>query len=100
MERADIVVTDFEFDAENAEHIGRHGVFEHHLREVLRVAPQFFVNPPTPERTASHLMLGPTTAGRFILAAIIQIDGDTWRPITAHWFHERLARRFYREDES
>jgi hypothetical protein len=97
MERADLNVTEFVFDEESLIHIARHDVYEADIREVLENSPQFFINPPSSERTATHLMLGPNQAGRFLLAAIIQVEGTIWRPITAHWFHARLARRFYTE---
>jgi hypothetical protein len=98
MERVDLIVADFRFDDDNASHISRHDVHEHDLREVLANAPQYFVNPPSPDRTASHLMLGPNKDGRFILAAISEVEPNIWRPVTAHWFHTRLARRFYEEE--
>ena len=94
MERVSLSVAAFVYDDWNQEHMLGHDVKPEDLDEVLHNAPRFFTN--WPDRTASHVMLGPDNSGAFIFAAIDPTNQDgVWYPLTAHWMARRRALRIY-----
>ena len=96
MERDAITVEGFDWDANNISHL-HDGTTPDDVEAVLRNAPQFFVN--LPGRSATHVMVGPRPDGVFFFVAIgPTLRAGVWRPITAWRWHERLARRIYKED--
>jgi hypothetical protein len=84
---------DLDFDQENIDHLARHGVTMKDAFEVLYNAPRFFLNQPN--RTGTHVMVGPDLEGRFFLISIepTQREG-VWRPVTA-WKLGRHGLRIY-----
>jgi hypothetical protein len=77
----EIVVRDFEWDDENRDHAGRHGLTEAIAHMVLTMRPLFFPNKRG--RRAAIMMIGPAIYGEFWTIPIVESDEDgIWRPIT------------------
>ena len=90
------LVFDEEFDehmADPARDYRKHRVTVAELQEVLEGAPLFAEN-PTPTRRAPVIMVGPTDAGRLIVAPLEPThESGLWRPVTAFEAnaHQRLT---------
>jgi len=82
-------IAELDFDDAFAEHMaaeqrgyGKHRVSEQEIREVLPGTPGFFEN--IGERRAPVVMLGPTRAGRLVVAPLEPTHrAGVWRPVTA-----------------
>ena len=82
-------VEELDFDDAFAGHMAeeqrsyeKHRVSEQEIREVLAEVPGFFEN--IGEQRAPIIMLGPTRAGRIIVAPLEPTHRwGTWRPVTA-----------------
>jgi hypothetical protein len=92
------VIDDFQFDDDNMGHMARHGVSKALVFDVAVHSPRIFVNPPTPNRSGSHLLIGPDTSGRMWTIVIVWVDGAAalWRPITG-WPSTGKERRAWQD---
>ena len=78
----------------NVEHIARHGVGPEDVEEVLSRTPHFFRN--TTPYGASHVMVGPNDAGRYLRVALTETSTEgVWYVVTAHWLSKRRGERLY-----
>ena len=80
------------FDAVNEAKLADHGVSILEVLEVLDLEPRFFVNRRA--RRASHVMLGPTIAGRLLVVPIEDWGRAIWRPVTAFEANTWQSRRY------
>jgi hypothetical protein len=90
-------IREFEWDegtGRNVDHIALHEVTPADVEEVLDNAPRFARS--NRDEGATHFMLGPTKAGRFLFAAIVEtpITGR-WYVVTAYWMSRTRADRIY-----
>lgn len=70
------------FDDENEAKFMSHGVSVDEVQQVLDKWPRFYIN--RLERRATHVMIGPTRAGRMLVVPIERWDhAGLWRPVTA-----------------
>lgn len=77
----EIEIRDLEWDDENRDHAGRHGLTEAITHMVLTMKPLFFPNKLG--RRAAIMMIGPAIYGEFWTIPIVASDEDgIWRPIT------------------
>ena len=92
-----IVVVDSEWDWDddgNVDHIARHGVYPEDVNELKNNAPRFGLN--TPDKSATHVMIGPNLAGRYLHVAIVEtLRPGTWFVVTANWLNRRRGERLY-----
>jgi hypothetical protein len=88
-----LVINELEWDEHNEEHCAEHHLTPTIAEEVRTRLPLFFPNKP--DRTATHLMIGPDAAGNFWTIAILDtnIEGR-WRPITG-WQSDPPDRLLY-----
>ena len=92
-----IDVQDLEWDEGNLAHLADHGVQRTEVDAVLQNAPQFFAN--LPERSGTHVMLGPNANGRFLYVVLAEsARRGVWRVITAYRYSRRRALRYYRRE--
>ena len=80
------------FDAVNDAKLTDHGIDVVEVLEVLDREPRFFVN--RAERRASHVMVGPTLAGRLLVVPIEDWGRGIWRPVTAFDANAWQTRRY------
>ena len=80
------------FDAVNDAKLADRGIDVVEVLEVLDREPRFFVN--RAERRASHVMVGPTLAGRLLLVPIEDWGRGIWRPVTAFDANAWQTRRY------
>ncbi len=85
-------VRELVFDAVNEAKIADHGVTIIDVLDVLDMEPRFFVNRRA--RRASHVMVGPTHAGRVLVVPIEDWGRGVWRPVTAFEANGWQARRY------
>ena len=85
-------VLELVFDAVNEAKLADHGIDVLEVLEVLEREPRFFAN--RAERRASHVMVGPTTAGRLLVVPIEDWGRAIWRPVTAFDANVWQARRY------
>ena len=73
-----------EFDGRNLHHLAQHGLDANLIADVLAGAPIVAVNAPRGGRSGSHLLVGPSSAGRHWTIVIVEMDDKIglWRPIT------------------
>ncbi len=90
----EIDVADLLFDDENEAKFAAHGISVVEVLEVYENRPRFYVN--RPDRRASHVMLGPTFAGRFLVVPIEPAARAVWRPVTAFEPTREQAARYRR----
>ena len=78
---AEINVERFKWESENLAHCARHDVTPVVASDVKDGAPLFFLNDP--DKTGSHVMVGPDSSDRFwtIIISPTENDGE-WKPIT------------------
>jgi hypothetical protein len=78
-----IFIDAFLFDESNEEKFAGHGVSTIEVREVLDGPYRTFTNKGT--GSAPYVMVGPTSAGRFLLVPVAPVDADdgVWRSVTA-----------------
>ena len=74
-------VRELVFDAVNGAKFADHGATVIDVLDVLDMEPRFFVNRQA--RRASHVMVGPTRAGRVLVVPIEDWGRGVWRPVTA-----------------
>ena len=85
---AGIEIEGLEFDAANRKHFSEkfveRGIDGGLIFEVLSGQPVFATNEPGVNRSGTHLMIGPSTTGRFHTIVLVEVDDDNhiWRPIT------------------
>lgn len=80
------------FDALNEMKFVDDGISPIDVLEVLDQEPRFFVNKRG--RRASHVMVGPTLAGRLLVVPIEDWGRAIWRPVTAFDTNAWQARRY------
>lgn len=82
----EVEIRGFEFDARNLDHMAKHGADENVVWDVWSGEPRCFPNRPAPNRSGTHLMIGPDANGRVWTIAMVLIDPELalWRPITAY----------------
>ena len=80
------------FDALNEMKFIDHGISLIDVLEALDQEPRFFVNKRG--RRASHVMVGPTLAGRLLVVPIEDWGRAIWRPVTAFDANAWQARRY------
>jgi uncharacterized DUF497 family protein len=85
-------VSELVFDAVNEAKLADHGIDIVEVLEALDREPRFFAN--RAERRASHVMVGPTTAGRLLVVPIEDWGRGIWRPVTAFDANAWQARRY------
>lgn len=78
----EIDVAALAFDDDNEAKFSRHKVTAAEVQQVLARWPRFYLN-MRPSR-ATHVMIGPTRAGRVLLVPIEPLADATWRPVTAY----------------
>jgi hypothetical protein len=93
MEQVPLQIEGLIFDDENREHLAKHNVTELDVFDMLENQPKFFTN--LPGRSAPNVVLGPSSAGRFLFVAIAPVEYNLWMPVTAHWMQRRRALRYY-----
>jgi hypothetical protein len=79
-----VEITEFDFDDENEEHIGRHGITTRQLDQVLK--GEFAVMRNRSSRRATHIVYGRDFGGACIVIPVVPtaVPG-VWRPVTA-WY--------------
>lgn len=85
-------VNELVFDALNEEKFADHGITLLDVLEVLDQEPRFFTN--RRGRRASHVMVGPTIAGRLLVIPIEDWGHGIWRPVTAFEASAWQVRRY------
>jgi uncharacterized DUF497 family protein len=73
-----------DFDANNRQHLERHGLDDAAVWDILLDEPKFFRQVQRDGRSGSHLMIGTSSAGRHWTIVIVKLDDSAgiWRPIT------------------
>lgn len=81
------------FDDENEAKFAAHGVSLDEVHQVYEKWPRYYEN--RSDRRATHVMLGPTRAGRLLVVPIEPV-GSTglWRPVTAFEASPGAAARY------
>jgi uncharacterized DUF497 family protein len=75
-------VSELLFDDDNEAKFAEHGVTIEEVAQVLHGVPQFRKN--RAERRATHLMIGRTFGGRWLIVPIERCGSSgVWRPVTA-----------------
>jgi hypothetical protein len=72
------------------------GVSYSDVLDVFENKPRFFVSYGA--RGERFEMLGPNASGRFLLTGMAEVDGGTWRVVTAYWLRSSRGRRLYGEE--
>ena len=77
-------IRDLEFDETNRQHLARHGLDENLVEDVFASPPILWDNEPRPGRSGSHVLVGPSSAGRHWTIVIVEVNESLglWRPIT------------------
>jgi hypothetical protein len=87
-----IDVLDLVLDDANEAKLAAHRVTIVEVLEVLDQEPRFFRN--RADRRASHVMVGPTLAGRLLVVPIEDWGLGIWRPVTAFEANAWQANRY------
>ena len=91
----EIEVFEFDWNDQNEGHCARHGLTPVTAKEVKDGAPKFFENDP--EKTGTHIMIGPDAAGRCWTIVIKPTDQrGHWKPITG-WPSDKTELRKYND---
>jgi hypothetical protein len=85
-------VNELVFDALNEVKFADRGISPIDVLEILDQEPRFFINKRG--RRASHVMVGPTKAGRLLVVPIEDWGRGIWRPVTAFDANPWQARRY------
>lgn len=94
-----IEVAELEFDDHNRRHLRDRGrLDESVIIEVWAGDPVFAQNLPAPERSGTHLMIGPDVVGDLWTVVLVCVDEDAgiWRPITG-WPSKRKEVQLWQE---
>ena len=83
------------FDDDNEAKFAAHRVIPQEVVEVFEGRPGFHRN-DGPRKRASHVMVGPTIAGRILLIPIERVEPGMWRPTTAFEPSTHQSARFRR----
>ncbi len=85
LETALISIVRLDFDSANRKHLSNRGVDDNFIAEILLDRPRFALDPPSPSRSATHLMIGDSVQRGLWTVALVATDRTTgiWRPITA-----------------
>jgi uncharacterized DUF497 family protein len=71
-----------EWDEQNEEHLGRHGIRPAEERQILS-NPHVTTPNPRPEEEGRVLLIGETHGGRVLTVSLAPTSDDaTWRPVT------------------
>ena len=91
MESANLHIEELIIDARKADYIStKYRVSPADVFEVLHTAPKFT---HFDRRWGIFDMIGPNRAGRFLVAGIQQVEGTTWRLVTAYWNTDGRAQK-------
>ncbi len=86
-----------EFDDRNLAHLAAKGIEANLVWEVLLGEPRFFVE-ARPNRSGTHLMIGPSSAGRSWTIVLVETDQAerVWRAITG-WPSTEKEKRLWQD---
>jgi uncharacterized DUF497 family protein len=84
-----VIISELQWDDENAGHITRHDVNPQEVEDVC-----FGIHIIVKERNQRYILSGQTAAGRYLNVVVERVSNGLFRPITAFEMSDNYKRRY------